>query len=147
MDREAVGVLLIDDDENDAFLFQRIFSKCDWPVSVSHVTDVVGIYDDVEILRQLGPHGTQSPDFIFLDINMPKVNGLVLLNSLKMHERFRMIPVVIFTTSDLQEHIDQAYAIGATAYIVKPNSVLAYQQLVGAFTQFWAGMVRRPRIM
>jgi DNA-binding NarL/FixJ family response regulator len=133
-----VTICMIDDDEHDVFLARRIFSRHAPRVRVVHQADAGAIYDDVDPLASL------HPDFIFLDINMPKTNGLDLLRRLKSERATCAIPVIVFTTSDMQEHVDTAYARGAAAYLVKPHSVDDYARLARAFAQFWIETARRP---
>jgi CheY-like chemotaxis protein len=134
---------MIDDDAHDAFLARRLFARSAPALRVIHRADAAAICDDVESLRAGEP---AWPDFIFLDINMPKANGLALLRRLKSHDAARRIPVFMFTTSDQQENVETAYANGASAYFVKPHSVEDYLKLTRAFAAFWLETARRPRV-
>jgi CheY-like chemotaxis protein len=134
-----VTICMIDDDEHDAFLARRIFARQAPAVRFVHRADAGAIYDDVDSLCD-----GDSPDFIFLDINMPKANGLDLLRRLKSCDATQRIPVIVFTTSDVQAHVETAYENGATAYLVKPHSVEDYVKLARAFSSFWLDSARRP---
>lgn len=139
-------ILMIDDDTNDAFLTKRIFSKYAPPVKIIHCSDASIIYDDVELICTKKMNGPHLPDFIFLDINMPKANGLDLLKRLKAHEKIKMIPVLVLTTSEFRENVECAYANGAAAYIVKPTTMKAYGEFASAFMNFWCNSTKRPEL-
>jgi CheY-like chemotaxis protein len=136
---------MIDDDEHDAFLARRIFARLAPGLRVVHRADAGAIYEDPDCLRT-GELAGVYPDFIFLDINMPKADGLSILRRLKSHRLLRRTPVFVFTTSDMQEHIETAYANGASAYFVKPHSVEDYLKLAHAFALFWLDTARRPTL-
>ena len=87
-----------------------------------HRADAGDIYDDIDRLKRDSGE-TQYPDFIFLDINMPRASGLSILTKLRSHSTMRRIPAFIFTTSDMPEHVEIDYASGAAAYFVMPHSV------------------------
>src|ERR1051325_2897000 len=61
------------------------------------------------------------PSVVLLDLNMPRVNGFEVLTWVKSKPEFSKLPVIIFSTSDLQSDVDRAFALGASDYIVKPT--------------------------
>ncbi|MCW2286172.1 two-component system response regulator [Rhodoblastus acidophilus] len=144
MSENSPIILMIDDDEHDVFLAKRIFAKHSKVVELYHSADAEAIFDDVEKIKVKKSDETHVPDFILLDINMPKVSGLLLLRRIKDSPVYRKIPIIVFTTSDVQEHVDLAYAIGASAYMVKPTAIAAYETFVKSFLDFWCGSIRRP---
>ena len=146
MSDAAPTICMIDDDDHDAFLARRIFQRQMPNVRFEHRSDAGDIYDDVDSLRTSNG-GLCFPDFIFLDINMPRANGLSILHKLKLHPTLRRIPAFIFTTSDMPEHVEIAYAGGASAYFVKPQSVDEYMNLARVFAEFWIDTVKRPTLI
>jgi CheY-like chemotaxis protein len=107
---------LIDDDTDD----QEIFSLALKEVSEDYTCEVSS--DGYEALHHL-IHARQLPDYIFLDLNMPRMNGKECLAELKKVDRLRQIPVVIYSTSSFQHDINETRALGAAAFITKPFSV------------------------
>lgn len=146
MSEAGVTICMIDDDFEDAFMAKRIFSRHAPVVSIVHRADVETVYEDVEALRIDDAFCRRYPDYIFLDLNMPKISGQQILDKLKSHDWIKKIPVFVFTTSDEQELVDAAYAGGAAAYIVKPQSIDDYRRLAEAFVTFWNGMVKQPKL-
>jgi CheY-like chemotaxis protein len=97
--------------------------------------DVKSFYNGMEVLRfleQLAP-GEPLPCCIILDINMPVWSGVQTLQVLKAHEKFKAIPVVMFTTSSSQRDIDLSMLIGATAFITKPFSYSQFESISRTF--------------
>jgi CheY-like chemotaxis protein len=144
MSNSAVTICMIDDDENDIFLAQRFFSRQTPSVNFVARSDAGVIYDNLETLKSNETQTSAYPDFILLDLNMPRADGLSILRRLKTHETLKRIPVFIFSTSEAQEHVESAYDSGASAYISKPHSVDEYSRLARAFVGFWGDVARRP---
>ena len=105
-------ILFIDDDEDDFLLFKETVKEVDASILVTFV-------DNCD--QDLSKFPWLEPDLIFLDLNMPRCNGFDVLKKLKTSD-LKEVPVVIFTTSRNQLHIDKAYQWGATLYLPKPFS-------------------------
>lgn len=105
-------ILMIDDDEDDQMLFQQALS--DINKSVTFYTAING-QDALKKLETPPP-----PDIIFLDLNMPIMNGFECLSALKKEKRYQHIPVVIFTTANDAGTIEQSRKLGASAFFHKP---------------------------
>ena len=109
-------ILYAEDEMDDLYIFSEIvFSinpgiEC---ISARNGTEALEILDNL----------VRLPDYIFLDINMPTMDGKACLKNLKRDHRFKSIPVIIYTTSTNKMDIDQCRQLGATDYIIKPNTV------------------------
>ncbi|HEY1116011.1 MAG TPA: response regulator [Chitinophagaceae bacterium] len=103
-------ILFIDDDEDDFLLFKESVKGIDPSITVA----LLEHYD-----QDPSKFPWLDPDLIFLDLNMPRCNGFECLKKLKNSD-LKDVPVVIFTTSRNQQHIDKAYQQGATLYLSKP---------------------------
>jgi CheY-like chemotaxis protein len=109
------------------------------------------VSDGVEALDYLHHRGdyeakdsSPRPDLILLDLNMPRMNGLELLEEIKRDPRLRMIPVNILTTSDASSDIDNSYERGANAYLVKPDGFGDFKKLLAELVNFWLERTRLP---
>src|SRR6187549_944621 len=111
--RYEKSCLLIDDDHDDQLVFTIIIEKLG--KSVLCVT----ADNALEGLRRLEEDPIFIPDSIFLDLNMPGINGIDCLARIKANSRLVNIPVVIYTTSSRKEDVLTAQRLGAAAYIVK----------------------------
>jgi CheY-like chemotaxis protein len=109
----AIEFLLVDDDSDDSDLIFEVLSEIDVDVTYTYAMD------GPEALTLL--EGGYNPGIIFLDINMPGMNGWQCLTKLKAHERYRDIPVVMYSTSSYQHEIQKAFELGALAFFTKPN--------------------------
>jgi CheY-like chemotaxis protein len=105
-------ILLADDDKEDFYLFREALKQLDPTVTLTHVED------SVQLLRYL--NDVDIPDVIVLDVHMPYKPVLESLADIKSHDKFKHLPVIIFSTSGDKETIDACYKAGATLYLVKP---------------------------
>jgi CheY-like chemotaxis protein len=110
------SVFLADDDIDDCFLFQDALSE------VSTDTKLSTANDGIELMTMLEKGVPPPPDVIFLDLNMPRKNGFECLVEIKSTDKYKGIPVVIFSTSCEAGFIDKVYKNGADYYLCKPGS-------------------------
>ena len=129
-------ILLVEDNPDDEALTLRAFNK-------SNIrNEVVVMRDGAEALAYLFPGDSDSesaprPALILLDLNLPKVGGLEVLRRMRADERTQMIPVVVLTSSKLEEDILDSYRNGANAYVRKPVKFSDFTEAVKALGVFW----------
>jgi CheY-like chemotaxis protein len=111
-------VLFIDDDADDRAIFSEATSLVDPTIQRLYATN------GLEALQLLSQENAVIPDLIFLDINMPVMNGLECLVELKQMEALRHTPIIICSTSIYTGDQEQFEAQGADFYLVKPNTLL-----------------------
>ncbi|MBZ9749969.1 response regulator [Deinococcus sp. HMF7604] len=138
MTQTAVHVLLVEDNPADVLLTQEAFEEAHFPHLLSHARDGVAALD---LLR--GPQAIR-PDVILLDLNMPRMNGLELLDILKEDEGLRAIPVIVLTTSRAESDIWRSYNLHANAYIPKPVSIAEFVDVIKTLGNFWFQKVLLP---
>jgi CheY-like chemotaxis protein len=107
--------LLADDDGDDADLFKEALSIAAPPIGFSHVSD------GVRVFQFLSNSKNAKPDLIFLDLNMPLMNGWQCLAKLKNHTNFKEIPVIMYSTSSHYRDKEIAKELGALAFFTKPS--------------------------
>jgi CheY-like chemotaxis protein len=108
-------ILLIDDDSDDAELFSDAIEELRIDAVVVHFPD------GNEALERLREREIPTPDIIFLDINMPQINGWECLREIKMIAHLRKIPIVMYSTSSLDRQGVEAKDVGANAFLTKPS--------------------------
>jgi len=108
-------ILLVDDDADDRELFGEALQEVD---EAAQCLFAENGYYALEMLRK---PGAILPDFIFLDLNMPMMGGKECLMHLKATPAIKEIPVIIFSTSRLQEDVDDTAQLGAAQFFTKPN--------------------------
>jgi CheY-like chemotaxis protein len=115
MSKEHYFLLLADDDEDDCLFFKEALDE----ITVS--TDLSMVHDGVQLMNYLEKNTLNLPDLIFLDLNMPRKNGLECLDEIKKDERLKNLPIIIFSTSLDSEIVNNLYQNGASYYIRKPG--------------------------
>jgi DNA-binding response OmpR family regulator len=114
---ENITCFLIDDDDDDQEIFTLALSNID--ESICCIT----ANDGIEALQKLHLENNFTPDFIFLDLNMVRMNGLECLVEIKKIQRLQNTPIIIYSTSSEQKDISATQLLGAADYIVKPPSM------------------------
>jgi CheY-like chemotaxis protein len=114
--RFARTIILIDDDLDDHEVFRTACANLDSDI---HVT---GFENGEEALVRLTEGNTPTPDMIFLDLNMPRLNGMEVLEALKQNDFGKSVPIMIYTTSFDAKVEQRCLELGATEVIEKPNS-------------------------
>jgi CheY-like chemotaxis protein len=122
--RESIKILLVEDDDGHARLIERNLRK------VSLVNPIERVPDGQEALDYLLNHGRfadgekfSRPHLILLDINLPRVDGIEVLERIKNDTRLRALPVIMLTSTDNQTEIDRCYRAGASGYVSKPVNI------------------------
>ncbi|GGK36072.1 response regulator [Deinococcus malanensis] len=122
--------LLIDDSPTDRLLAEEAFEHVGLDCSL---TTVEGGRQALDHLRS----ATVQPDVILLDINMPGMSGFEVLEELKRDPVFRLIPVVMLTTSSARSDVTRAYSLHASSYLVKSLVLGEFLAQVEAFLKYW----------
>jgi CheY-like chemotaxis protein len=112
--KKAKRILLVDDDADDQVYFRDAVNELSESLQCEIASNGREALDQIEQLP--------LPDCIFLDLNMPVMNGYECLAFLKTEERYKHIPVVIFTTSKNSQDIDLARRLGANLFFTKPTN-------------------------
>jgi CheY-like chemotaxis protein len=81
---------------------------------------------------------------VLLDLNLPRVHGRDVLRTIKETELLKKIPVIILTTSQRQQDIDESYSLGASGYVTKPSELADYRHKFKAISDFWFASVNLP---
>jgi two-component system response regulator len=125
----SVDILLVDDNPNDVELTLRALKKARLANEIFVASDGVVALD---FLLRTGAHADRpphAPKVVFLDLKLPKLDGLEVLRRIKSDERTRFIPVVVLTSSREESDVIESYRLGVNSYIVKP---LDFEQFVAA---------------
>jgi len=145
-DFKQVELLIVEDSEGDVELILRNLKKNKLANNVYVVRDGAEALDFIHATGQFGGRlGAGNPKVIFLDLKLPKVNGMEVLRQVKSDERTRQIPVVIMTSSGEDRDLKEAYAVGANSYIVKPVVFDDFARLVQELGLYWIVTNRSPR--
>lgn len=140
-----MDVLLVEDNPGDIRLMQLVFHEVFSSVRLHVVNDGV---EAMAFLRREGPNAkAPRPDFIVLDLNMPKMDGRELLAEIKQDAGLRIIPTVILTTSGQEEDVLAGYSLQASGYLQKPVDFGALKKRIETIGAYWlnhATLVKQP---
>ena len=146
MTLNSVEILLVEDNVTDAELTIRELKKHNMANNLVHVKNgeealdfifATGTYKDNRDIAR-------PPKVVLLDIQMPKVNGIEVLEKIKNDPRTKSMPVVILTSSKENPDIQKCYALGANSYIVKPVNFESFAQAIKNLGFFWLLLNQPP---
>ena len=136
-------VLLVEDSPGDVRLTQEAFRDAKTSINLHVATD------GIEAMAFLRREGTQAnaprPDFILLDLNLPRMDGREVLAEIKADDSLRMIPTVILTTSEAEADIVNSYQLQANCYLSKPVQLDEFEGLVKSINDFWLTKAKLPQ--
>ena len=146
-DINAVEILLVEDSEEDLELALRALTK-------SHLANRIAVARDgleaVEFIFCEGPHAERriedTPKVILLDLKLPKIDGLEVMQRLKDDARTRHIPVVVLTSSKEQSDVLRSYRLGVSSYIVKPVNFESFTAAVHQIGMYWLLLNQPPKL-
>ena len=146
MNHNSVEVLLVEDNINDAELTIRELKKHNMANNLVHVKNGE---EALDFIFATGPYANSreihySPRVVLLDIQMPKVNGIEVLQKIKSDERTRSLPVVMLTSSKEDPDIQKCYDLGANSYIVKPVNFESFAQAIKNLGFYWLLLNQPP---
>ena len=137
-----IEVLLVEDDPGDVLMTREAFDEHRVNNRLNVVSDGV---EALAYLRQEEPFADAvRPDLILLDLNLPKRDGRQVLEEIKSDESLRRIPVVVLTTSQLDEDILRSYQLHANAYVTKPVDFDQFIRAVRQIYEFFVSVVKLP---
>jgi DNA-binding response OmpR family regulator len=124
-------ILLVEDDPDHELLTIRALKK-------SNVSNVIRVArDGEEALDILLDERTELPQVVLLDLKLPKVDGLEVLRKIRGHEKTRLLPVVILTSSDEERDVLQSYELGVNSYIRKPVNFTEFAEATRQLGLYW----------
>ncbi|MGB5418914.1 response regulator [Algibacter sp.] len=115
MQNDYIYIMLADDDEDDRLFFTDAFEE------LNMNTKVNTFIDGVDLMNYLNSVDAILPNVLFLDLNMPKKNGIECLNEIKANDKLSEIAIAIYSTSASEEDIEETFVLGANIYIKKPS--------------------------
>lgn len=125
MNTERYNLLLADDDDDDCLFFKEALDE----TSINAALSIV--HDGVQLMDYLKTNSSNNfPDVLFLDLNMPRKNGIECLAEIKTDEKLKNLPVIIFSTSLDSEIVNNLYKNGASYYIRKPGDFSKLKKVI-----------------
>lgn len=116
MQNDSILITLADDDEDDRLFFTDAFGE----IKIKTIVNTVN--NGKELLNFLNDPNTILPNILFLDLNMPILNGIECLKEIKQNDKFKDIVVAIYSTSSSDQDVEETFVLGANIYIKKPSN-------------------------
>ena len=146
MKDSIVEILLVEDNEHDAEMTIRALKKNKITNGVIHLKNGVQALDFLFGTGEFeGRNIHEKPKVILLDLKMPKVDGIEVLQKIKENEVTKMIPVVVLTSSKENPDIKKCYALGANSYIVKPVDFSGFMEAISHSGLYWVMLNQPPQ--
>ena len=136
-DLQEIDILLVEDNPNDAELTQRALKKSEIGARLAIVRDGA---EALEYLSSDRP----KPKVIFLDLKLPKIDGIEVLRRIRAEDRTRSIPVIVLTSSQEERDISDCYKLGVNSYVVKPVEFDKFYKAVGDLGVYWLVLNKSP---
>lgn len=121
---KTINILLADDDKDDCFMFEEVLSELSIPTKLTTVSN------GEQLCQLLDENEGYIPDILFLDLNMPRKNGFECLEEIRNTDKFKSLPIIIFSTSIDEVIADRLYKSGAHFYICKPPEYLLLKDVI-----------------
>jgi len=138
-----VEVLLVEDSPGDVRLTRDAFRETNESIRLHVAVDGV---EAMDFLKKRGLFvDSPRPDFILLDLNIPKMDGREVLAQIKKDNDLKTIPTIILTTSDSEADIRKSYELQANCYLNKPVQLEDFENVVKSINDFWTTKVKLPQ--
>jgi CheY-like chemotaxis protein len=139
----SIQVLLVEDSPGDVRLTREAFREANEDIHLHVASDGL---EAVAFLRRQGIHAdAERPDFILLDLNLPRMDGREVLAIIKKDESLKTIPTIILTTSDAEADIQKSYQLQANCYLTKPVQLDNFEAVVKSINDFWLNKAKLPQ--
>jgi CheY-like chemotaxis protein len=135
---KEVHILLVEDNEGDIILTKEALKD-------ANIRNQVTVAMDGEQALLMLYAAEELPDLILLDINLPRINGLEVLASIKKDEKLKDIPVIMLTTSSAEKDILTSYAHHANRFITKPVDLPRFMEVIKTIEDFLISIIKEPK--
>jgi CheY-like chemotaxis protein len=141
---ELGRILMVEDDANDVELTLTALAEYNLANEVVVTRDGAEALDYLHCRGRFAGRATDNPAVLLLDLKLPKVDGLQVLQQIRSDEKLRMIPVVVLTSSREERDMVASYRLGVNAYVVKPVDFHEFVNAIKELGVFWAVINQPP---
>ena len=147
MKAEIKKILIVDDSPNDVELTIKALKKNNLANEIDVAEDGEEALDYLYKRGKFTGRENVNPAVIIMDIKMPKVNGIEVLKHIRFNPEFKLIPVIMLTSSGEEKDLVESYKLGANAYVVKPVDITQFIEAIKVLGQFWAVINQPPPVI
>ena len=134
----SASILLVEDNFDDRQFVVRASRKIGYHITLDICLDGSSAID---FINGNGEHmdreDSPPPDFVLLDLNLPKISGLDVLKAIRNHDVYASVPVVVFSSSSSEDDIRKAWRLGCSSFFTKPCAPSGYVELLGSLCDYW----------
>ncbi len=142
--KNILPILLAEDSPADAEMAIDALREANLANPIVHVEDGVEVMDYLLRKGRFADRDPEDPAVLLLDIKMPRMDGLQVLQHIREHDELKHIPVVILSSSREESDLAHSWNLGVNAYVVKPVDVMQFFEAVKTLGRFWAVFNQRP---
>jgi CheY-like chemotaxis protein len=143
MDKEKL-ILLVEDNDHDTELVFMAIDQMNLNVRIDRVHDGVEALEYLQSRASMDKSPELLPMLVLLDIKLPRLDGIEVLSRMKTDEKFKIIPVVMLTSSREERDVGTCYKSGANAYVVKPVEFSELMEALRSTGHFWCAVNEMP---
>ncbi len=136
-------ILLIEDNPGDVLLTKEALKESKFRYTLNVVANGCEALDYLFCVDEYA--NAVRPDIIFMDLNLPKKNGLEVLDTIKNNDNLKDIPVIVLTSSSFEQDINYVYKKHANCFITKPADFVEFLDVMKSIFHFWFNVVKLPR--
>jgi CheY-like chemotaxis protein len=145
MSSNIVKILLVEDNLNDVELTLRALRKHNLANDIMVVNDGAEALDFVFAEGKYADRDANNlPQVVFLDLKLPKIDGIEVLKAIKANEITKVIPVVVMTSSQEERDIIESYKLGVNSYVVKPIDFEKFMRTIAELGFYWLAVNKHP---
>jgi len=141
--RKKINILVIEDNEPDYVLLEKALSQIE-DIDITIINMENGQKGIDYVFKSGKFKNVETPDIIILDLNLPVKNGFEVLESIKSNPLYKIIPIIIYSTSTEDGDVHSSYALYANSYISKTFDVKELFEKIRAFGEYWIKSVEIP---
>ena len=135
-------VLVVEDNEDHLLLTQVALERANVPVDLEWVRDGLDCMD--YLLRRNGREAARRPDLLLIDMNMPRMSGVEVMQQILKHDDLRALPVIVLSSSDAPSDVRMMYELRVNSYMKKPVSFEQYTAAIATLSNYWFNTVLIP---
>lgn len=135
-------VLIVEDNEGDIILLREVLEQ---RPTIRKISVAKTGQEAIDFVMKVGDFASEeTPDLILLDINLPLKNGHEVLEIIKTHEEYRIIPIIMLTTSSSPDDINLSYYQHANFYVTKPGDMHVFEEILDGVDAFFINLIQLP---
>jgi two-component system, response regulator len=144
MNADVKRILIVDDSSKDVELTIAALAEKNLANEIAVAEDGEEALDYLYNRGKFAGLGNSNPVLIMLDIKMPKMGGLAVLEQIRSDPQFKLIPVIMLTSSREEKDLAESYQLGANSYVVKPVDIFQFIDAMKVLGQYWAVINQPP---